>query len=357
MTNGTSLSFSFVAEADPRQHRVDAELLAEALLHAQRAVHLLAMTAAGKELRERLRVPSEIAEEFRLVCDVARRGSYEQDVTLSGSGTMLDVPSRSGVMETFAAVGTALSHGRWEDLRRLVPDGTTRRRVVDEYVALLPPPDSGYGFDLVASGKVHASFRRPQLLAVREYSRAAREPREFGLEPVTIVGYLVSIDFGTHRITLRHYPTDRRIHCEYRPEAEEMLIENRRGLLQVTGVLERDQRDRPVRMTDVFNIEELDLSPITFGVIKGPVAQLRFRDDSYQFQPALDADGELLVVEHPELDIHAYAPTRAGLISEIVEQIEFLWLEYVDTDSPLTSGAHELGERLKQALERITDEE
>jgi hypothetical protein len=58
---------------------------------------------------------------------------------------------------------------------------------------------------------------------------------------------------------------------ELRTESGEMLIENRRGLLQVTGVLERDKRDRPVRMTAAFNIEELDISPISLGIIKGPV--------------------------------------------------------------------------------------
>ena len=353
--SGPRLSFSFSVEADPGEHRIDADVLAQALLHAQRAVHLLAMTAAGREYRERLRVPAEIADEFRLICNAPQAGSYVQEVLLRGSGTVLDVPSRSTVLQTFAEVGTALSAGSWETLRHLVPDSATRQRVVDEYVALLPPPESGYGLDLVREGAPDASFRRPQILALREYSRRAREPRGFPSAPVTIVGELVSIDFGAHMFSLRHYPSDRRISCEYRAEAEEMLIRNRRGLLQVTGILERDRRDRPARMTDVYNIEEIDLSPIHLSAVKGKAVRLRFRDEPFQFDPMLDAEGELLVVEQPQIDVHAYAATRSELIAEISNQVEFLWLEYVETDEPLTSGASALRGRLMEILERVAD--
>lgn len=349
------LSLRFVDQTQPEKHAVDSAVLAEALVHGQRALHLLAMMASGRELKERLRIPADIASEFKLVCAIPTEGSYAQAVELRGTGAVLDVPSREGVLDTFVRAGSALSSGDWERLSELIPDTAVRHRLIDEYRALLPDPESGYGMDL-SRGQVHyARFRRPEIMAVHEYSRRLREPEDSTTAPVRIVGELVSIDFGSRTITIRHYPTNRRVTCEYMDEAEEMLVENRRGLLQVTGVVELDRRDRPVRMTKVFQIQEVDLSPFALSVIEGESLTLRFRDKPYQVSASLDPDGQLLVAEDKGLDLHVFASTRAELSVEIAEHIEFLWLEYVETDEELTAGAAELRSRLHRLLEPVDD--
>lgn len=347
------LTLRFVDEESNAAHRVDAEVLAESLVHGQRVVHLLAMTAAGREYRERLRVPAELADEFRLVCEVPTPGSYAQPVVLEGSDLVLDVPSRASVMGTFVEVGAALGQGSWEQLRALVPDTVVRQRVMDEYVAFLPDPESGYGIDLIKDAVTYASFRKPQLLAVHEYRRHAREDRNPTLDAETIAGELVSIDFAARTITVRHHPTKRRVVCEYTDDAEEMLVKNRRGLLHVTGTLELDKRDRPYRMTNVYDIQELDLSPVTLNVVEGALRRLRFAEGARSFTPELDSEGKLLVVQDEQLDLHAYAPNRAELIQEISEQIEMLWIEFAETSEELTPAAAALRERLIITLQPI----
>lgn len=152
-------------------------------------------------------------------------------------------------------------------------------------------------------------------------------------------------------MAIRHYPTNRRVNCEYNDDVEELLVKNRRGLLRVTGVLELDHRDRPVRMTDVFEINELDISPITLTTIDAMDRRLGFRSGSHNFHPALDADGQLLVIEDDALDLHAYAPDRTSLIADVSEQIVFMWREYVESETELTPGAAALAKRLVEVVE------
>lgn len=188
---GARLEIRYVNETAPQSHQVDAETLAASLIHAQRALHLLALVAAGREFRERLRVPAELAREFRLVCDVPAEGSYLQGLQLEGSGAVLDVPSREDVVDKFAAVGAALSEGSWDTLRELVPDTIVRQRVVDEFISFLPSPHSEYGLDVIRYGSRRAVFRRPQIMAVREYTRDVRADSGASSSPVTITGALV----------------------------------------------------------------------------------------------------------------------------------------------------------------------
>jgi hypothetical protein len=347
------LQIRFVDETEPLAHHIDAEVLAQALIHGQKALHLLALVAAGREFKERLRVPEELANEFKLVCEVPGPGSYLQNVLLEGTGAVLDVPSRYDVMEKFSQVGLALSEGSWDKLRQLVPDSRVRQRVVDEYALFLPNPESKFSVDVVSNGQPRATFRRPQIMAVREYSRSVRAQREFTASPVTIVGELITIDFGARTITVRQYSTNRRISCEYTDDVEDMLVKNRRGLIQVTGILELDQRDRPVRMTDVYDIQELDLSPVIVNSLDAPVGRLRFRSGAHSFSPVLDEEGHLLVVEDTSLDLHAYGMDRVTLVAEISEQLIFLWSEYVETNEPLTPGAAALADRLREVLEVV----
>lgn len=308
----------------------------------------------GHELRVRLRVPSNIAREYTLVCEPAERGSFVQPISLEGTGTMLDLPSTEEILDMFVGVGSALSRSDWNALRSIVPDSHVRQRVVDEYVGLLPDPESGYGLELRHKNRAPASFNSRQVLLVREFNRRAREPATASA-PANVIGELVKIDFGGRKITIRHYPTDRMLDCEYVDDFEEMLVANRRGLIQVSGLVELDSQDRPVRVTDVFDIQELDLSPIVIESIDGAVRKLRFRDGPRTFVPFLDEEGQLLVVEDDELDLHVYSNSRTGLLTELYEHIEFLWLEYAESTEQMTSGAAQLAARLRTILEVVAD--
>jgi len=93
-----------------------------------------------------------------------------------------------------------------------------------------------------------------------------------------------------------------------------------------------------------------NVSPIILEEISGSKRRLRFRDGARAF-PVDGADGHLLVVHDAELDIHAYGQTCADVLTDLVEQIEMMWLVYAEADeAQLTPGAASLGRLLRQRL-------
>jgi predicted RNase H-like HicB family nuclease len=352
-----AIEFRFFEEASPAEHRVPAKVLADTLAHAQRVVHLLAISAAGREIRQRARVPAEMARQFVLECDVALPGSYVQPVRLRTGGDLFDDVFGVDVLHRFHAVGEALSDANWRAVRELVPDRAVRTRVLDEFVAMLPDPEAGWVVDLRnGTGRI-ARFDSRRVRAMREYQRSSRSPSEALASPVTVTGELVRIDFAEHKLTIRHHPTQRRLECEYGPDVEDMLVENRRGLIRVTGLVELDEQDRPIRLTDVFDIHELDLSPMVIESIMGTRRYLRVRAEPLTFQVDLDEDGQYLAVSDPELDIHVFGQTRADVLSELLAQLEMMWLEYAEAEEiHLTAGAASLGRSLRQRLSVQNDD-
>ncbi|HEX2210790.1 MAG TPA: hypothetical protein VHG93_24115 [Longimicrobium sp.] len=328
-----------------------AKVLADALEHAQRAVHLLALSAVGREIRQRARIPAELAEQFVLECALPSRGSYVQPLRLTTVGGLFDAVLGAEVLDRFEEIGSALSEGQWNSVRTLVPDAAVRSRVIDEFVAMLPDPEAGWVVDLQNGSNRTTRFDPGRVRTLREFQRMSRSPVEAIASPVTVAGELVRIDFAGHKLTIRHHPTQRRLECEYRPDAEEMLLENRRGLIRVTGLVELDEQNFPLRLTDVFEIQELDVSPIVLEAVSGARRRLRFRSGARTFRIELDDGGQLLVVRDPELDIHVFARTRAELLAELTDQIEMIWLEYAEADAGrLTEGAASLGRILRQRL-------
>lgn len=344
------LTFRFFEEASPEVERVPAKVLADALVHAQRAVHLLAISAVGREIRQRARIPAELAAHFVLECGVPARGSYVQPLRLNTADGLFDAVLGAEVLGRFQQVGKALSEGEWNSVRTILPDAAVRTRVIDEFVAMLPDPDAGWVFDLQNGNSPTARFDPGRVRRLVEFQRASRSPVETVASPVTVTGELVRIDFAEHKLTIRHHPTQRRLECEYRPDAEEMLLENRRGLIRVTGLVELDEHNLPLRLTDVFDIQELDVSPIVLESVAGRHHRLRFRSAA-SFRIELDDGGQLLVVRDPELDIHVFAPTRAELLADLIEQLEMMWVEYAEADEAgLTEGAASLGRALRHRL-------
>lgn len=355
-TDTRHLEFRFFDPAAPEAHRVPARVLADALTHAQRAVHLLAMQAAGREIRQRARIPAEITDHFVLECEVPSPGSYAQRVTLRGDDRFA-AGGADGLLARFGQIGAALGASDWDAVRGMVPERGLRNRLIDEYVAMLPDPEERWSLDLQNGRGTIARFDARQIRVVREFHRRLREPAEPFATPIALVGALVAIDFAERKLVIRHHPTNRRLECEYGEDVEEMLVENRRGPIRVSGLVELDANDLPIRLTDVFDIQEIDLSPLVLERVQGAVRRLRFRGGPRTVPVRLDDEGHLLVAEDAALDVHVFAPTRGELAAELVEQIEMLWLEYAEAeDVTLTPGAVELARMLREQVEIANDD-
>ena len=92
------------------------------------------------------------------------------------------------------------------------------------------------------------------------------------------------------------------------------------------------------------------MSAITLEEISGTRRRLQFRDGARVF-PVDRTGGHLLVVHDAELDIYAYGQTSSDVLTDLVEQIEMMWLEYAEADeAELTAGAASLGRLLRRRL-------
>jgi len=77
------------------------------------------------------------------------------------------------------------------------------------------------------------------------------------------------------------------------------------------------------------------------------------------FEPTLDESKQLLCIEHGELGIDVYAPTRETLLAELHEQLAMLWQEYAqasddELDAPARPLKQALRARFTQAVHAVT---
>jgi len=96
----------------------------------------------------------------------------------------------------------------------------------------------------------------------------------------------------------------------------------------------------------VTDIRDLDLSTLVLDTVRHSGLTLK-AVPALSFEPTLDESKQLLCIEHGELGIDVYAPTRETLLAELHEQLAMLWREYAQaSDDELDAPAR----LLKQAL-------
>lgn len=333
-------------------HLVPADVLADVLKHAQRAVHLLAMAEENREVRQRARIPADIAKRFALLCEVPEPGSYVQPVVVADlSNGLFATLESEAVLDSFKAVSAAISEGRLDDVRTSVQDRSIRLRVLDEFASMMPQQGDDWTLGLSNGVGPIAEFGAEHARSLRDHLRRARQPQAPATATATLAGQLIQIDFAAHKLTIRLHPTNRALDCDYTEDVEEMLLDNRRDWIQVTGLVELDDLGRPTRLSDVFDIQNVDLSPLSVEAVRGDARNLRFIGGARTFGVSLDESGTLLVVEDEEIGVHAYAETRADLEVALAEDLMVLWHEYAEAASDdLTDDAADLRDALRTHL-------
>ncbi len=331
-------------------HRVPAIVLADTIVSAQRAVHLLAMSQRGGEVHQRLHIPPEVLKRFVLLCEIPEAGSYLMPAVV---GT--DVPSlfqkaeADAVVSKFKRFGEAITNDRLDGLDAVVPMSAIRLRVLEAFADMMPNPGTGLSLELSNGTGTFATFDEHRAEGVREYVRAARAAR--AVAPATITGYLSRIDLARNTFAFRPHGSKRSIPAAYPASYQDDLLANARRPLRLSGTLQRDGDDRPTFFSDLKAVVAVDLSPVEVETVQGAVRTLRFRDGARAFEPVLDESGTLIVVEDADLGIHVYTETRDTLLAALIEDIEVLWLEFAEADpEDLTPDAQRLRASLLEAL-------
>ena len=171
-------------------------------------------------------------------------------------------------------------------------------------------------------------------------------PAEEQAQPQVVTGYLTNINLTNRIITIFYPPTKLEMDCVYDNAVEDLLIENRRDLIQVTGLMVLDDAGTPKKITNANDIQELDLSPLLIDTVKVGNMVLKAKQ-TLTLEPATDETKQLICVTHAELGIDAFARTRDTLVRELNEQIGMLWQEYALARDEALEG---MAIKMKQAL-------
>jgi hypothetical protein len=126
---------------------------------------------------------------------------------------------------------------------------------------------------------------------------------------------------------------------------------------QITGQIILDEDDHPKKITEVENIQELDLSPIEIDEILVNRKLLKFKSVN-TFIPKLDETQQLLCIQDDNIGIDVCAESHDELYELLLQEIEILWFEYaLENDDNLTNTALDLKRKLLTLITEVSDAE
>lgn len=343
------LQFRFSRAADA-QPAVPASVLIQTLEGAQRAIWLIALTRELKDIKSRARIPAEIEQRYQLKCEVAQPGSYLLPAFVeSVHPQRATIDQVNVVLDTFEGIAGALQSQNREKVAHYLPDMAIRKRVVGAFQQLAPKPGSGWRLDLTRNGTSVRMDDNWQALIRKMYA-----PTEVEADRETVNGELIEINFADRQITILPVGSNRQLKVTYPDSMEDVLLENRKSTIQVSGRVSRDENGNIKNVFDVESIGALDLAPLEVNEVEHGGLRLRFKE-TIRLQPRLNEENPQFVsIEEPRLGLDVFAGTVSGLMDEVAEDLVVVWKNYaLAPDATLTPRALELKRRLLEAIEEV----
>lgn len=335
-----------------RPHEVPAAVLTQALSGVQRVVHLIAMHDEQREINARARVTQDIEQRFPVMCHLPTEGSYELPVSI-GTQTpdLVDPDVIAKVAELSHRVFQALSVGDISSFRDLIPDAAFRRSISKAASDAAPNRRSGYRFGIHSSDGNRFFDAHSALPHIQEILQPAQETIEM---TSVVTGSFIGVDFEARKLEIKQPTTNIKLECLYRDDVEQLLLNNPRELIQVVGNIELNSDGTLARITDVQDILEVDLSPISLYRVELDQGHLEARQP-FTLTPALSETQQFYEIEDKELSISLKAFTRDELLDAVNEEIAVIWTEYArESDENLTNEARALKEKLNRVFEEQT---
>lgn len=305
---------------------VPAAVLALALGGLQRLVHLLAMRVEGRALNKRARPSADIQQRFPVLCLPPREGSYLSPIVIGRPGApWLDDDETGKIANQLAEIMKAANSGDVVQLDKAVPDPTYRRFMFAALADMLPPAGSGIELEVQQEGHDLFVASRARPLLARNRDKAIGQMRG------VVTGYLLDIDFAGQRFGLYHPPSERKLSCTYDLDGESMLLDHPLDLIQVVGLVERDEEGGLLRVVRVDEVLEIDASP--FDIEGFELDGRRFNANRHlRVELTFEKDDQLFLAILPALDINTFAETREELHGAVLDELRMLWREYAEAD-------------------------
>ena len=320
---------------------VPAAVLAQILTSAQRSFELIGVYVEGRTIQQRARISAATQSRFQLVCRLPVPGCYAVPIELGGKDLLAE--HVTAAMDVFKKIIVGITNHDPEAINKAMPDVSLRHRLLKAVLGMAPRADAKWSLKLWDAASTEFGELNTDSGAT---IRAAIVPADEQAESQVVTGTLTNINFDKRIVTIIYPPTKREMECVYDEAIEDLLIENRRDLIQVTGLIVMDDAGVPKRITNVNDIRELDLSPLLIDTVKVGKLMLKAKE-GITLEPVTDETKQLICVMHTELGIDAFARTRDALVSELNEQIGMLWQEYALAEDGELDG---MAIKLKQAL-------
>jgi hypothetical protein len=321
------------------------EFMINLLNNVRELTYLIVSQEKGISFNGRFKPPKQIKDNCVIKCELAKEGSYSQ--ALSFEYTEQNIKPFEKIEETLQFVIDS-------DESKIIhsfPNAKMRSRVLSCVKQAFPQSDSDIYVEIAnGNSKLNSKVIQKNITAIIDKTQAVVEEHM-----TAVTGYLTSIDFAKRKMIIFYPVTSRSLDCFYNEEIEDMLLENRRQLVQVIGMAVLDENDHPREITDVVSIQEIDLSPIELDCICCECKSLRFKN-RLVLTPVLDDSKQLYAMSYPEFGLETFAYTRQEIIDGIKSDIAMLWSEYAETaDEALTEGAIELKQKLLSNIEEISN--
>lgn len=346
--------FSFhLGGAATTTHTIPASVLVQVIKNAQSAVELIGCHVEGKEFRQRVKIPSRISRKYQLVCHIPVEGSYSMPMSLGDPAS--DLFAQGDIEQAWKSFSDLLRSISTRDtawMKEVLPDSALLRRVLEYVKGMAPSAGANWKFGILdKAGATLAEFDEKTL----PFVQATLVPAEQREAERTITGELKSINFTQRQFSIVYPPTSRELVCSYDEAVEDLLYENRRSLIQVTGRVVLNDEDQPKEIHAVSDICDLDLSPFTIDHVRYGERRLR-ASQAVIIEPTLDDDKQFLCLHHEELGIDVFAKTREQLAVELAEQLVMLWDEFaLADDESLDASAQQLKRALLRTFAEVSD--
>ncbi|PIQ52179.1 MAG: hypothetical protein COW02_10905 [Comamonadaceae bacterium CG12_big_fil_rev_8_21_14_0_65_59_15] len=328
---------------------VPAAVLAQILTSAQRSFELIGVHVEGRTIQQRARISAATRSRFQLVCRLPVPGCYAVPIELGGTDLLAE--HITAAMDVFKKIIGGITSHDSEAINKAMPDAGLRHRLLEAIRGMAPRADAKWSLKLWDAGNIEFGELNTESEAT---IRAAIVPADERAESQVVTGYLININFIKRIVTIIYPPTKREMECVYDEAIEDLLIDNRRDLIQVTGLMVLDDAGAPKQITNVNDIRELDLSPLVVDTVKVGKLVLKAKQ-SITLAPSTDETKQLICVTHADLGIDAFARTRDALVSELNEQIGMLWQEYaLAADDDLDGMAIKMKQALLAAFSEVT---
>jgi hypothetical protein len=347
-------TFSFHIEGGETSgtNTVPAVVLVQILQSAQQAFELIGIHVEGRSVKVRARVPTSTSKRFRLFCRLPEAGCYAMPVAVGGPGELFQPELAERAYRIFQDMMAGVSKHSATGWSGTLPDERIRRRVLELVRGMAPGAGAGWTVSLHDAQNIpFATFDETTVRFIQD----ALVPAEQREASRVVTGELKSIDFVARSLTIIYPPTSKELVCLYAEEIEDLLIERRRDLIQVTGRVLLDDDGEPKQLIDVTDIRDLDLTAFEIAAIprsggrllaSPPLVLEVFSDDSKQ----------LLCAEDQKLGISAFGHTREALLEELNNQVLMLWREYaLASDTDLDGPAHSLKVALRHQFSEVAD--